>query len=390
MRLSWRLNLAVAAMVCVWLSVFAWVDRVGAQGQPTLAAPADATTPAGTFFKNVTTSTLKGLSVDDFLGAMGVISAGLGLDCADCHPGAGSDEVNWVIDTPAKVTARRMVEMVATINKTNFGGVQRVTCWTCHHGRMTPATSIALDTLYDTPNSEKDDLVRVDKTGPTATQILDKYIAAVGGAKRLAGLTSFIATGSSLGYFGIGGNGEFTISAKAPNQRTTRITFKDHPERGESTWAFDGAAGWIRTPRGLLGEFELAGGELDGARLEAQLSFPGQITKVLTNWRVGERQSIGDRDFQVVQGTGPRNSLATLYFDADTGLLVRLIRYSPSPVGRVPTQVDYADYRDVGGIKFPFEIRFQWLDGRYTAKISGVKTNVAIDAAIFGKPSARR
>src|SRR2546421_5526399 len=80
---------------------------------------------AGEFFKNVTTSTLKELSVDDFVASMGVISAALGFDCADCHPGAGTDAVNWTIDTAPKRTARRMVEMVATLNRTNFGGAQK-------------------------------------------------------------------------------------------------------------------------------------------------------------------------------------------------------------------------------------------------------------------------
>jgi hypothetical protein len=283
-----------------------------------------------------------------------------------------------------------MVEMVATINRTNFGNVQRVTCWTCHHGRDIPASTIALDNLYDTPNSEKDDIVKAETEGPTATQILDKYIEALGGAQKLNALTSVVVKGASIGYMGLGGNGDFTVYAKAPNQRTTLITFKDHPDRGESTWAFNGTTGWIKTPRGLLGEYELVGGELDGARLEAQMAFPGQIKQALTNWRVGPKQSIGDRDFVVVQGTGPRNLLATLYFDTQTNLLARMIRYSPSPVGRMPTQIDYADYRDVGGIKFPFEYKFLWLDGRFTAKINDVKTNQPIDAAIFGKPSARR
>ena len=385
MKLWWRL--AVAGLAVLWLSGFASVARTAAQGQ----APASTQgKKAGEAFKNVTTSSLKELSVDDFIGAMGVIADDLGLDCADCHPNAGTDQVDWVGDTPRKRTARRMIEMVATINRTNFAGIQRVTCWTCHHGRDIPATTIALDTLYDAPNSEKDDILKQEPGQPSATEILDRYIAALGGAQRLAGLTSFVSKGASAGYMGLGGSGDFTIYAKAPNQRTTLITFKDHPDRGESTWAFSGPTGWIKTPRGLLGEYELTGGELDGARLEAQMSFPGQIKQALTNWRVGAKQSIGDRDFQVVQGSGGRNFLATLYFDTQTGLLTRLIRYSPSPVGRMPTQIDYADYRDVGGIKFPFEYKFLWLDGRYTAKISDVKTNVAIDTALFGKPSARR
>jgi len=385
MKLWWRL--AVAGLAVVWLGGFGYAVRTSAQAQMTTSPQGK---KAGEYFKNVTTSTLKELSVDDFIFAMGVIADGLGLDCADCHPDAGTDHVNWVIDTNRKRTTRRMVEMVATINKTNFGGVQRVTCWTCHHGRDIPASTIALDNLYDTPNSEKDDVVKADPDEPSATQVLDKYIAALGGAQKLADLTSYVVTGSSIGYMGLGGNGDFTVYSKAPNQRTTRITFRDHPDRGESTWAFSGTNGYIRTPRGLLGEYELVGGELDGLRLEAQLAFPGQIKTVLSDWRVGPKQSIGDRDFQVVQGSGPRNLLATLYFDTKTGLLARMIRYSPSPVGRMPTQIDYGDYREVNGIKFPFEYKFLWLDGRFTAKITDIKTNVAIDPALFGKPSDRK
>jgi hypothetical protein len=375
----------VAAAAGLWLMLFALATRPAAQA-PAVAAGKK----AGEAFKNVSTSTLKELPVDDFITSMGVISADLGLDCADCHPGAGTDQANFVVDTPRKVTTRRMVEMVAGINKTNFAGVQRVTCWTCHHGRITPSTTLSLDAWYDVPNLELDDVVRQDTGGQSADQVLDKYIAAVGGAQRLAGLTSFVATGTAVAYGELGGTAEFNIFAKAPGQRTAIITYKDHPERGTSVWSFDGRAGWMKTPRGLLGEYELIGSELDGVRLEAQLAFPGQIKSALTNWRGAAIRSIGDRDLIAVQGSGPRNFLATLYFDPATGLLSRLVRYSPSPIGRMPTQVDYGDYRDVGGIKFPFEFKFTWLDGRYTAHVTEYKTNVPVDPGRFGRPGSSK
>jgi photosynthetic reaction center cytochrome c subunit len=381
MKLLWRTNLAMVGLAGLWLSGLA----LAAQGQS--VAPATAK-KAGDAFKNVTTSTLKELSVDDFVASMGLISANLGLDCADCHPNAGTDKVDFVIDTPRKITARRMVEMVAGLNRTNFAGVQRVTCWTCHHGRITPATTISLDAWYDAPNVEFDDAVRQENGQPTADQVLDKYIQARGGAQRLAGLTSFVASGNALGYGDLGGNAEFTLFAKTPNQRAILISYKD-TQRPASSWSYDGRAGWIKTPRGLLGEYELVGSELDGARFEAQLSFPGQIKQALTNWRGAATRSIGDRDFVVIQGSGPRGFLATLYFDAKSGLLSRMVRYGPSPIGRMPTQIDYADYRDVGGIQFPFEYKFTWLDGKYTAKLNKVETNVTIDAAKFGRPSAK-
>jgi hypothetical protein len=383
MKLWARLLCAVAGSAVLWIGF-----SLGAPApQVQMSTPSPSNIKAGQYIKNVTTSTLKDLSVDDFLGAMGVITGDLGFDCADCHPGAGGDKADFVIDTlQTKKTARKMIEMVASINKTNFSGVQMVTCYTCHHGRDIPVTSIALDRVYSGPIQEDDDVVPKAVGGPTADEIINKYIQVMGGAQRLNSLTSFIATGKSLGYGGFGGDGEFTIWAKSPNQRTTQITFKDHPDRGDSTWAFDGRTGWIKTPRGLFSKFELVGGELDGARLEAQLAFPGNIKSYLTNWRTGLRRAIDDKDYLIVQGNGPRGLLATFFFDEETGYLRRLVRYTPSPVGRVSVQVDYKDYRDVGGIKFPYELQFSWLDGRYTAKITDIKTNVAIDAAKFGQP----
>jgi photosynthetic reaction center cytochrome c subunit len=387
---SKRLILATAGISVGLIMGFALSNRAAAQapGGKGPAAPASATVKSGTYFKNVTTSTLKELTPDDFLSAMGVMADSLGLDCADCHPGAGTDKVDWVFDTPAKKTARKMVEMVATINRTNFNGIQNVTCYTCHHARDKPATTISLDALYSTPNMERDDLITPDPMQPPAATILDKYIAALGGQAKLNTLTSYILNGESIGYEGLGGNGTFTVYAKAPDEKTTQISFKEHPDRGTSSWTFNGKTGWMQVPRGLLGEYELSGGNLDGARLEAQLGFPGQIKTLFTNWRTGSPESIGDKDYLVVQGSRAGGTLVTLFFDSKTNLLFRMIRYSASPVGKAPTQIDYADYRDVNGIKFPFDYQFLWLDGRFNAKLTNVQINPTIDAAKFGKPAA--
>ena len=388
MRLwSKPLIVAAAGLAVVWVAGLGLVNRAGAQAPAGAAAAASKGQPAGEAFKNVTTAPLKVLTVDDFLGAMGVMAAALGYDCADCHPGAGSDKVDWVIDTPKKKTARKMVDMVTAINKNYFNGAQNVTCFTCHHGKDQPTTTIALDTLYGPPNSETPDIIIPGGQGlPSATQILDKYIQAVGGAQKLATLKSFVATGTSLGYEGLGGGGSFQIYAQAPDKRAVIIDFKEHPERGNNTRVFNGTTGWIKSPRGLLSEFQVTGAELDGQRLDATLAFPGQIKNALMNWRAGVPDSINGKDVNVVQGRGPRGLLATLYFDRESGLLVRLVRYSPTPIGRDPTQSDFGDYRDVNGIKFPFQYTFSWLDGKDSFKLTDVKVNASIDAKIFEKP----
>ena len=89
----------------------------------------------------------------------------------------------------------------------------------------------------------------------------------------------------------------------------------------------------------------------------------------------------------VVQGTGPRGLLVTLYFDQQSGLLLRELRYGISPIGRVPTQIDFGDYREVNGIKLPFRITYAWLDGRDSIVLNEIQTNVPVDEAKFGRPA---
>jgi photosynthetic reaction center cytochrome c subunit len=385
MRLGSRQVIA-AAVTIILAAAIGMGRRALAQGQQ--AAASTKPKMVEDVFKNV--QALKGLGVDDFLLTMGIMSAAVGSDCVGCHPSAGTDHVDWALDTPRKRTARRMVQMVTAINRDNFNGRQIVTCWTCHRGRDRPVTTMTLDVVYGPPTDESSDDVLTQAQGvPSVDQVLDKYLQAIGGARNVARVTSFVATGKSVGYRGFGGGGVVEVSAQAPDKRATHISFPEYPDRGVSVRTYDGRTGWIATPLAVVRKYELAGSERDGARLDAMLSFPTQIKQALTNVRVGPPSTIGDQDVTVLQGNGPNGTLATLYFDDASGLLVRMVRHGRSPIGRVPTQVDYADYRDVGGIKFPFRWTFAWLDGRDNFEFSDVKLNVPIDAARFGEPNVR-
>lgn len=67
-------------------------------------------------------------------------------------------------------------------------------------------------------------------------------------------------------------------------------------------------------------------------------------------------------------------------------LLVRMVRYTNLPVGFIPTEIDYADYRDVSGVKIPFRVTKTWVDGRSVTELSSIQLNVPIDAAKFARP----
>ena len=357
-----------------------------AMAQPGAAAPGErGPVMVEDVFKNV--QALKGITVDEFMGTMGLMSASLGLCCSDCHPGAGTESVKWEDDSnPRKIAARKMVLMMQAINRDNFSGRQVVTCWTCHHLRDVPLQTPRLDQLYSEALTELDDVVARGNGVPAPSEVIDRYLQAIGGAEKAAGISSIVATGKVEAFGSFGGGGNFEYFAQAPDKRAMHSHLPD----GESIRTYDGRSGWFAIPLAVVPKYPLTGGELDGARLDALLSFPAQIAHSLTALRVGPRTEIGDKPVYLVQGNGPRGSVASLYFDRESGLLVRMIRYTPSKIGKVPTQVDYEDYRDVAGIKFPHRWTVTWLDGRDTFEFGDVRFNVPIDAAEFGEPLLSR
>jgi hypothetical protein len=275
-----------------------------------------------------------------------------------------------------------MVLMMQAINRDNFSGRQVVTCWTCHHLRDLPRMTPRLDQFYGEASTELDDVIGRAEGVPTPAQLIDRYLEAIGGAQQAAAITSVVATGNVVAFGSFGGGGHFEFFAQAPDKRAMH----SHLPSGESIRTFDGRTGWFAIPLAVVRKYPLAGGELDGARLDAQLTFPAQIATSLTGLRVGPRTEVPGKDVFVLQGNGERGSLASLYFEQDTGLLVRIVRYTPSKIGKVPTQVDYEDYREVGGIKFPHRWTFTWLDGRDTFEFTDVRFNAPIDPAKFGEP----
>jgi len=374
------MRLAIAATAALWI-VCAGVT--GAQ------APATRPPMSDEVFKNI--QVLKGIPVDQFMATMGFFSSSLGLNCTDCHSyDSGGDWAKYADDTPLKRRARTMVTMMQKINEDNFAGRQMVTCNTCHRGVTNPNVMPSIDQLYGTPPPEEPgDPIAQAPNQPSAESIIDKYIAAVGGAQKVAAFTSFTGSGTYRGY----DDSEETALEIAMTSMGQYYT-AGHPASGPHITTFDGSAAWYAAPATdrPFPFIALTGQEMDGLRLQAQLFFPAQIKGALRNWRTGFGTEINDRRMNVIQGNLPTpGGIATLAFDAQTGLLVRMLRYGPSPVGRLVTRIDYSDYRDVGntGVKMPFKWTMSWLDGRNVYTLMNVQPNARIEPARFAKPAAR-
>jgi hypothetical protein len=336
-----------------------------------------------TVFKDV--QVLKGIPADEFMDAMGMFSASLGYDCVACHsPDIKDDRAAFAITTPQIRRARQMVTMMNSINETNFGGRPLVTCFTCHHAQFPPESIPNLALQYgdviDDPNSIR---IASDRRF-TADQIFDKYVQALGGAQRLAALTSYSARGTLSGFNTSGNEAPIEIVAKAPNQRVETIRTLE----GTNVKTYDGRTAWAAEDWRPLPLMTLTGGNLEGARVDALTSFPATIKQGFSRWQVGS-STIDDRPVQILQGTNAGQNPVNFYFD-QSGLLVRVMRWNKTLVGTVPTQTDYSDYRDVAGVKMPFKIVVTWTNGQNTILLTQVQPNIPVDAAKFAIPAPFR
>jgi hypothetical protein len=371
-----------AAQLAIGGAVTAWL--LGATLAAGQAQPAARAQMAEQVFKNV--QVLRGIPVDEFMGTMGFFSASLGLNCTDCHgEESGGSWERYADETDLKRTARQMTLMVQNINRTSFGGRQVVTCSTCHRGNSRPNVMPSLNLLYaEPPPDEPGDPVQQAPGQPSADAILDKFLAALGGPQRLSALTSIAAKGTYRGFDDAEAS-PLELYANAQGQRTIVA----HPPQGDHIWAVDGGAGWIAGPPTdrPVPVMPITGQELEGLKVEIEVFFPSRIKQALRNWRVGPPALLEDgREVRVVQGETPGGGVVTLCFDAESGLLRRLVRFGDSPVGRLVTRVDYSDYRDVLGVRIPSKWTVRWLSGRSEYELTDVQPNVPIAPARFAQP----
>ena len=371
-----------AVSCAMGMAALCLLGSAGARGQgakPQMAEDA---------FKNI--QVLRGIPVNEFMGTMGFFSAALGMNCTDCHVTESAGDWNrYADDTPLKNTARRMVLMENLINRSDFGNDRMVTCYTCHRGVQHPEVTPSLLEQYSTPPPSDPDRVDVlpntpADTSAAAEQILDKYLQAIGGAAQLAKITSLTAKGTYSGFDTDFQKVPTEISAKAPNQRSVT----NHLTGGDNTTAFDGNEAWLAGADRPVPLITYTVGDLDGARLDAQLCFPASIKQDLTKWSAGfPGVTLEDHTVQVVEGTAPGGTRVKLYFDKQTGLLVRQTRFIDTAVGYIPIHVDYSDYRAVSGVKMPYKWTSTWTDGQSTTELSEIRANVAVAESKFTKPN---
>lgn len=328
---------------------------------------------SGSAFKNV--QVLNEIPSAKLIPAMRFFSASLGVDCSYCHVQDHFDRD----DKKPKQIARQMIRMMATIDNKSFAGNREVTCYTCHHGSPRPNSIPEVGTEARVQPSA--DVAMAGSRLPTAAELIDNYIQALGGRDAIEKTSSLVKIGKTT----VRGQ---TVGVEAFYQDPNRRALIMHHADGDSVEVFDGSVGWSMVPGRPLRNLQQDA--LDESRMDADLHFPLHIQQMFADLRVEYPEKVNSREAFVVSCVNVGKPAAKLYFDQQSALLLRLVRYAESPLGLIPTQIDYSDYRDVGEVKTAFLWSVAQPGGeRTTIQWERVQENVPIDVAKFAKPKSR-
>jgi hypothetical protein len=335
-------------------------------------------------FKNI--KVLTGQRADMLNPTMVLFEAALGVGCPYCHDNDGNKRE---LDTkPQKLIARQMIEMVNTVNKTTFRGQAKVTCFTCHQGRNIPI-GVPNVTNNPLPPALGEDYVASLPPPPpvptvTPAQVIDKYVAALGGAAAVQKVATLDAVGTVTQRrpgrdFP---SQQIEIFSKAPGSGLT-VT---RAGQADNLLAYGATSGWARA--GNTAPRDLRKAEADGAMLEDPFNLPAHLKDMLLEAKLDRPRVIRGHEDYVVTGKTRNLPKVDAYFNENTGMLERLVYFNDSLYGQYPTQIDYRDFRDVGGRKVPFAwVISQTRNREYTYAMQDVKA-AAIEDAKFAKPSA--
>jgi len=383
-RKAFLLRGGVTHIAIAGAGIFLAGTMIAIEAHPAQSQPANANAPqtAGQKYKNV--QVLKDIPADQLVPSMQFITAALGVECDFCHVEGADKRLEFdKDDKKEKKTARQMMQMMFAINKNNFDGERQVTCNTCHRGSPHPQAIPAI--LAEAPKPEAMEAMHEHNTDPASlpsgAPVLAKYIQALGGEAALSKVATRVEKGNAL--MPEGPPVAIDIYTKAPDERVSVM----HMPKGESVTAYNGQAGWIAFPGRPLREMSAA--DQQAAKLDAEAFYPLQFEHEFSELKLQDHtEKIGDHETNIVLGLTKGQPPVKLYFDKDSGLLLRMVHYTDTALGLNPTQVDFADYRDFGGVKTPTRWTIARPSGAFTIKIDEVKDNAPIDDARFVKPAA--
>jgi hypothetical protein len=215
---------------------------------------------------------------------------------------------------------------------------------------------------------------------PSVDQILEKYVTAIGGRAAIEKHTSRVSKGT-IEIPDAGMTGSVEISEKAPDKALTVIQLQGVGLVREGA---DATGAWQEDPQSGLRD--KTGNELADARRGAVFNAELKLPTLYKTLAVTGTEQVGMRPAYAVLATPAEGNATRMYFDAETGLMVRQSATRDTAQGPVDVDVFLEDYRDVDGVKQPFTIRQVTSMLTIVIRLSEIKHNVALDDVIFKRP----
>jgi len=332
---------------------------------------------------------LNGMPESQLIPAMKFIAASLGVACNYCHITKDGQLDTAADDKETKRTARVMIKMVLDANKTTFHGNPVVSCYTCHRGQTSPqgfpGLPVALRVQAPTaggPGAAAQSSPTATVALPPAEDVLNKYISAIGGQSAIDAIKSCIIKGKVANASG--STGTYEVDQVAPDQAYELLA----TQRGARERVLNDRLGWEKNAFGVNA---LAGQQLEDLKLSLPLFVTLKLKDQFRTLETFIKEKIGDHEVYVVNAIRPDQKRERLYFDTESGLLLRRVSETETIIGVIPEQTDFDDYREVeSGVKLPTTIRVSAVDAlnpTSTRTFDEIKVNVPVDDSRFKKPS---
>ena len=217
---------------------------------------------------------------------------------------------------------------------------------------------------------------------PTAEQVLDGYVKAIGGRKAIEQHTSLTMTGT-LEVVNFGLKGTVEIISKEPSKIAVTTTIEG---MGTTRQGYDGKTGWSVDP--LSGLRDMDSREI--ALVERSVfSSDVRWREVWKSAELIETTVLDGRNVHVVRLTPPPNagSPTTNFYDAESGLLVRTEMVIETSAATMPVTTTLSDYRKIGNVLIAMRMVQALPTATLVTQFSDVRFDVKVDDAVFAKPA---
>jgi len=175
------------------------------------------------------------------------------------------------------------------------------------------------------------------------------------------------------------------IYKKAPDKSLLKMKL---PQDMEMREVCDGKSAWMEDPRGGYHEFK--GAELESRLKRSQFSEQSKMILLAATGKVLGAEKIGLHSVYVVEYSSQTNETTKLYFDEESGLVLRSEETAAKPDGTYTTKLDMDDYRSVDGMMVPFRMKRTEKGSVIKIKLTQVKNNLPIEDEMFVKPASAK